>query len=228
MGGLNVGLNVGLLASLLGACSVPTLHAPSAPSPPAQAPAAPAQTAPPAPPSAPAAPAVPGPSPGAASPAQGSTSAGGARPAQPGPGVPAPGTTRPPAAGGAARPAPRPAQRHPVLGPPLASRSWDEFRLQAARRLVAAHPDGSYTGPVPEPLLAIPVLEVELNGDGSVRRVQVLRHPRQARDTTQLAIDAVHRAAPYGDVSRLPRPWKWAEVFLFDDDRRFKPRTLDQ
>jgi hypothetical protein len=155
------------------------------------------------------------------------------RQAAPGPrspvrGVPAPGTTRPPAAGGAARPAPRPAQRHPVLGPPLASRSWDEFRLQAARRLVAAHPDGSYTGPVPEPLLAIPVLEVELNGDGSVRRVQVLRHPRQARDTTQLAIDAVHRAAPYGDVSRLPRPWKWAEVFLFDDDRRFKPRTLDQ
>jgi hypothetical protein len=28
-------------------------------------------------------------------------------------------------------------------------------------------------------------------------------------------------------MSRLPRPWKFAEVFLFDDDRRFKPRTLD-
>ncbi|KAI1696427.1 hypothetical protein Ddc_20438 [Ditylenchus destructor] len=32
---------------------------------------------------------------------------------------------------------------------------------------------------------------------------------------------------PYGDLSRLPKPWKFAEVFLFDDDRRFKPRTLD-
>jgi hypothetical protein len=28
-------------------------------------------------------------------------------------------------------------------------------------------------------------------------------------------------------VSRLPRPWKIVEVFLFDDNRRFKPRTLD-
>jgi hypothetical protein len=29
-------------------------------------------------------------------------------------------------------------------------------------------------------------------------------------------------------MTRLPRPWKWAEVFLFDDDRKFKPRELDQ
>jgi hypothetical protein len=50
----------------------------------------------------------------------------------------------------------------------------------------------------------------------------VLRHPTRP-DTTQLAIDAVHRAAPYGDVSRLPRPWKWVEVFLFDDDRASSP-----
>jgi len=120
------------------------------------------------------------------------------------------------------------AVRHPPLAPPQAARNWDEFRQQAARRLVQAHPDGSYTGPVAEPLLAIPVLEVELNADGSVRRIEVLRHPRQARDTTQLAIDAVRRAAPYGAMTRLPRPWKWAEVFLFDEQRRFKPRTLDE
>jgi hypothetical protein len=119
-------------------------------------------------------------------------------------------------------------RRHVPLGPAVAARSWDEFKLQAARRLVQSNPDGTYTGPAPDPLLAIPVLEVELNADGSVRRVQVLRHPRQATDTTQVAIDAVHRAAPYGAMSRLPLPWKWVEVFLFDDDRRFKPRELDK
>ena len=102
-----------------------------------------------------------------------------------------------------------------------------ELRLQVAQRLVAADPDGSYTGPTPDPLLAIPVLEVELNADGSVRRIVVLRQPREARDTTQLAIAAVHKAAPYGDVSRLPKPWKFSETFLFDDQRRFKPRTLE-
>jgi hypothetical protein len=113
------------------------------------------------------------------------------------------------------------------LPSPVAARTWDDFRKQAALRLVAATPDGSYIGEVVEPLLAIPVLEVELNGDGSVHSVTVLRHPRQARDTEQLAIDAVRRAAPFGDMRHLKKPWKFVEVFLFDDERRFKPRTLD-
>ena len=148
--------------------------------------------------------------------------------AAPGP-APAPPTSPTPAAphAGSLPAAPPQVIARPKLGPPSTSRNWNEFKLQAARRLVAANPAITYLGPVPEPLLAIPVLEVELNADGSVRRVQVLRHPTQAKDTTQMAIDAVHRAAPYGDVSRLPKPWKWSEVFLFDDDRRFKPRTLD-
>ena len=113
----------------------------------------------------------------------------------------------------------------PVLSAPY--RNWDEFRLHAGRRLVQANPNGTFTGAVPEPLLAIPVLEVELNADGSVRRIVVQRQPSQARDTVQLAIEAVQRAAPFGDVSHLPRPWKFNEVFLFRDDRRFKPRSLD-
>ena len=71
------------------------------------------------------------------------------------------------------------------------------------------------------------MLEIELNSDGSVRRISVLRNPRQSLDTVQLAIDAVQRAAPFGDVRHLPRPWRFSEVFLFSDDRRFKPRSLD-
>jgi hypothetical protein len=108
------------------------------------------------------------------------------------------------------------------------ARGWDDYKVQVGRRLVAANPNGTYTGAVPEPLLAIPVLEVELNGDGSVRRIQVQRQPSQATDTVQLAITAVQRAAPFGDVSHLPRPWRFSEAFLFRDDRRFKPRSLDQ
>jgi len=103
-----------------------------------------------------------------------------------------------------------------------------ELRQQAARRLVAANPGGTYTGSVPDVLLAIPVLEVEVNSDGSIRRIEVLRHPRQAQDTVQIAIDAVRRAAPFGDVSRASKPWKFTETFLFTDDRKFKPRTLDE
>ena len=113
------------------------------------------------------------------------------------------------------------------LPPPSPVRSWDDVRRQAAKRMVAANPGITYTGTPPEPLLAIPVLVVELNGDGSIRKIDVMRHPSQARDTTQIAMEAVRNAAPFGDVSRLPKPWRFTETFLFDDDRRFKPRTLD-
>ena len=115
-----------------------------------------------------------------------------------------------------------------VLPPPSAVRNWNEVRVQAAKRMVAANPGMTYTGDVPEPLLAIPVLEVELHADGSVRRINVMRTPSQATDTIKLATEAVQRAAPFGDVSKLPKPWRFTETFLFDDDRKFKPRTLDQ
>ncbi|HUG25852.1 hypothetical protein [Piscinibacter sp.] len=120
-----------------------------------------------------------------------------------------------------------PAPPRVELPAPGAVRSTGELRLQAARRLVAANPADTYVGVVPDVLLAIPVLEIELNADGGIRRIEVLRQPKQALDTVPIAIDAVRRAAPFGDVSRLPKPWIFTETFLFNDERKFKPRTLD-
>ncbi|MEF7613773.1 hypothetical protein V4F39_07600 [Aquincola sp. MAHUQ-54] len=132
------------------------------------------------------------------------------------------------------RPEPRPSApgaRPPAPAAPSAAvpaRSWQEYKLQAARRLVEANPERTYLGEVQQPLLAIPVLEIELNADGSVRHIKVSRKPGQALDTVDLAIAAVRRAAPFGDVRHLPRPWVFNEVFLFNDERRFKPRMLDE
>ena len=154
-------------------------------------------------------------------------------PAPASPPAPLPSTPQAPAAASQQVPSPSIPQAPAPFARPLppmsgvAYQNWNEFRLHAGRRLVQANPNGTFTGAVPEPLLAIPVLEVELNRDGSVRRILVQRQPSQARDTVQLAIDAVQRAAPFGDISHLPRPWKFSEVFLFRDDRRFKPRVLD-
>lgn len=113
------------------------------------------------------------------------------------------------------------------LGLPATLKSMLEVRVQAALRMVDANPDGTYEDRPPDVLLAIPVLEIELDANGSVCHIHVARHPGQAPETTQIAIDAVHRAAPFGNVSHLPKPWVFTEVFLFRDDRRFKPRTLD-
>jgi hypothetical protein len=110
---------------------------------------------------------------------------------------------------------------------PRAVRTQEELRRQAAERLVMANPEGTYMTQAPTHLLTVVVLEVEVKSDGSVRRVNVIRKPRYAPETLQLAIDAIHRAAPFGDVRRMPEPWKFTETFLFEDDRRFKPLTLN-
>ena len=139
--------------------------------------------------------------------------------------------TQPPAPPPVALPAPtRPApDPGPRAAPAPAPKSLADLRVQAALRIRSVNGDRCYDGVVPPLLLGIPVLEVELNADGSVKHIDVVRKPSnpKAYDTIKLATDAVHRAAPYGDVSKLPKPWKFTETFLFTDDRKFKLRTLD-
>ena len=74
------------------------------------------------------------------------------------------------------------------LPPPGPVRNWAEVRLQAARRLVAANPNGTYMGPAPDVLLGIPVLEIELNGDGSVRKVVFLRKTSDTFSSSNLVL----------------------------------------
>ena len=114
------------------------------------------------------------------------------------------------------------------LAAPDTPRDWTHARRQAAERLVAANPHLAYGDRTPDVLLAIPVMSIELNADGSVRRIEVMRYPKQARDTVKLAIEAIRNAAPFGNVSRLPKPWRFNETFLFNDHRKFKPMTLDR
>jgi TonB family protein len=138
-----------------------------------------------------------------------------------------PDPSRPVAAVAPAPPAPAPATSAPRPLPP--AQTSDDYKLRIARRLVAANPAITYLTPAPDPLLAIPILEIEVNADGSLRNISVLRRPSddEAQDTVQTAIEAVRRAAPFGDVSHVPRPWKFTQIFLFDDNRRFKPQLLD-
>lgn len=110
---------------------------------------------------------------------------------------------------------------------PKSNRTPEELRRQAAERLVMANPERSYMTPAPSHLLTLIVLDVHLKADGSIRKIEIIRPPRFGPETLQMALDAVQRAAPFGDVRRMPEPWKFTETFLFDEYRRFKPRSLD-
>ncbi len=122
------------------------------------------------------------------------------------------------------------AATRPVLPPPPAGVSpalnWEEYKLRAARRIQEANPGETFGGTLPDPLQSIPVLQVHLNRDGSVQRIEVLRVPRQSPQTLEMAMRAVRRAAPFGPVGHLPRPWQFNETFLYNDDLKFQLRTL--
>lgn len=89
-----------------------------------------------------------------------------------------------------------------------------------------ANPSGSFAGRLPDPLASIPVLQVRLNADGSVREIDVLRTPKFYPETVENAKRAVMRAAPFGPVGSLPQPWQFNETFLFNDDFKFQLDTL--
>lgn len=110
--------------------------------------------------------------------------------------------------------------------PAGAARSWADYKLRAARRIHAANPGETFSGPLPDPLQSIPVLEVHLNRDGSVQNIVVLRTPRQSPETVQMAIRAIRRAAPFESVAHLPRPWQFSETFLYNESFKFQLRTL--
>lgn len=120
-----------------------------------------------------------------------------------------------------------PPAKEPAAAVPAAkARNWDDYRLTAAHRIVQANVADSFSGPLPQRLQSIPVLQVQLNRDGSVRRIEVLRTPKFAPQTVKLAMAAVHQAAPFGSVAHLPQPWQFNETFLYNDDLKFQLRSL--
>jgi hypothetical protein len=98
--------------------------------------------------------------------------------------------------------------------------------LRAARRIHETSAGETFAGPLPDPLQSIPVLQVQLHRDGSIRDILVLRVPGQSPQTVDMAIRAIRRAAPFEPVAHLPRPWQFSETFLYDASLRFQLRTL--
>jgi hypothetical protein len=107
-----------------------------------------------------------------------------------------------------------------------AARAWDEYKLRAARRIHATSGGETFDGPLPDPLQSIPVLQVRLNRDGSVREIVVQRTPGQSPETVDMASRAIRRAAPFEPVAKLPPPWQFSETFLYNQDLKFQLRTL--
>jgi hypothetical protein len=126
-------------------------------------------------------------------------------------------------AGTAPAPAITATATRPSGGP---ARNWDDYKVRVAQRVVSTSAGETFSGPLPDPLQSIPVLQVKLRRDGSIEDIIVLRVPRQSPQTVQMAIRAIRRAGPFEPVGHLPRPWQFSETFLYNEDLKFQLRTL--
>ncbi|HEY1102591.1 MAG TPA: hypothetical protein VGE70_04120 [Burkholderiaceae bacterium] len=106
------------------------------------------------------------------------------------------------------------------------ARSWEDYRLRAARRIVQNNDGATFSGSLPDRLRSIPVLQVQLRRDGSVRSIVVLRTPKSSPETVKMAMAAIRRAEPFEPVGNLPQPWQFNETFLYNDRLKFQLRTL--
>lgn len=104
--------------------------------------------------------------------------------------------------------------------------NWDQYRKNAARKIMASNPSATFNGELPAILASIPSLSVYVNADGTIKDIEVKRVPRFHPETVDLAIAAVRKAAPFSPAKHLPQPWVFAETFLYNDDLKFQLHTL--
>lgn len=128
-----------------------------------------------------------------------------------------------------AQPTPAPAPESPQDQAPPDSRasSARAYRRDAAAHLYRLHADRIYQGPLPPMLHAVGVMEVELDGNGKVRRFGWMRAPRHAPAVMAEIERMVRAAAPFPRPVRLG-PVVYVDTWLWDRSGRFQLDTLTE
>lgn len=98
-----------------------------------------------------------------------------------------------------------------------------EYRRDAARHLYQLNPQRIYKGMMPPLLQAVAVMQVELDGNGNVRKFEWMRAPRHVPAVMAEIERIVRSAAPYPAPRRLGKvvytdTWLWDKSGLFQLD----------
>jgi len=146
-------------------------------------------------------------------------------------------TTPPPPP--ASPPAPAPVARAPAPPPPAAApaaptnrrvsvaTSEKAYRQDAARAIYEAYPDRIYKGKLPPLLYAIAVVETELDANGNVRDVRMLRAPTHAPEVTARVREMIRKVSPLPAPARLGTV-RYTDTWLVDKSGKFQLDTLTE
>ena len=133
-------------------------------------------------------------------------------------------------------PAPAPVARVPApaaVPVPPANRNISQatnekaYRHDGARAIYAAYPDSIYKGKLPPLLYAIAVVETELDANGNVRDVRMVRAPSHAPEVTTKIRELIRKASPLPAPARMGAT-KYTDVWLVDKSGKFQLDTLTE
>lgn len=123
---------------------------------------------------------------------------------------------------------PLPSEQVPVPPLPLAMHSVDDYKRALAAKILAATPDGAFSGALPPLLTSIVVVEAKIGRDGDIVNLRVVRSRDQK--ASNLALVAMRAAAPFPKPDKLMaahhKTFDISETFLFNKEYRFQIRTL--
>ena len=108
-----------------------------------------------------------------------------------------------------------------------AAPSVQAYRIDAAQHIYAAYPALILKGKVPALVHAIVVTETEIDAQGRVLGVRIVRQPASAREVTPWVVAMIRRASPLPPPVRIGRV-KFVEVWLVDKSGQFQVHSLTE
>jgi protein TonB len=116
-----------------------------------------------------------------------------------------------------------------AMGEPVPSNAADAkaYRKDAARHIYALNKDQIYKGKLPPLVHAIVVTEVDVDANGKVGNINLIRTPSHAPDVTARVQQLIHAASPMPAPQRMGGV-KYMDVWLVDKSGRFQLDTLTE
>jgi hypothetical protein len=101
-----------------------------------------------------------------------------------------------------------------------------EYRSDGARHIYAAYAKHIHKGKMPPLLYGIAIIETEIDGQGNVQNVRVVRQPAAA-EVAPWAVDMIKNASPFPMPAKMGTV-KYTDIWLVDKSGRFQLDTLTE
>jgi periplasmic protein TonB len=120
----------------------------------------------------------------------------------------------------------------PTPLPPSTTRASEaeselEYRLDAARRIYESFPMHIFRGKLPPLMHAIAITETDVDADGRVLAVRLVREPAAAKEVGPWVMSLIRRVGQFPRLARMPQA-TYTDIWLVDKSGRFQLDTLTE